>query len=155
MDIKNKTMTDKNIQIQSELRLPESFGDVRRNHGGQSVPQDFFSEFEKKMNAAIDAQILLDQAEKKNSQPRIQWYRQKRTWMSLAASFVLIVVLGIAFQFDRLGHILSDEAANNTTEVANTQYTDDEEFFDVPEVVEERYLATTNDYELYEFFCEI
>ncbi len=148
-------MTDKTIQIQTELHLPESFGDVRRNHGGQTVPQDFFAQFEKKMNAAIDAQVLLDAAEKKTTQPQIQWYRQKRTILSLAASFVLILVLGIAFQFDRLGHKLSEDATVNPTEMADAQYSDDEEYFDVPELVEDSYLATTNDYELYEYFCEI
>ena len=147
-------MTDKTIQIQTELQLPESFGDVRRNHGGQTVPQDFFAQFEKKMNASIDAQVLLDAAEKKATQPQIQWYRQKRTILSLAASFVLILVLGIAFQFDRLGHMLN-ETASNVSEIADVQFSDEIDFYDIPEFVEESYLATTSDYELYEVFCDI
>ena len=148
-------MSEKTIHIEKDPQLPEMLRDAKRNHGGQTVPADFFAQFEKKMNAAIDAHVLLDAAEKKATQPQIQWYRQKRTILGLAASFVLILVLGIAFQFDRLGHKLSEDATVNPTEMADAQYSDDEEYFDVPELVEDSYLATTNDYELYEYFCEI
>ena len=148
-------MADNNINIQQDPQLPEFFADARRNNGGQTVPQDFFAQFEKKMNAAIDADILLKEAEKRAQQPQIKWYRQKRAWMSMAASFALIVVLGIAMQFDSLGHKLTG-TTHNSNNVAELQVEVEDEFLDdVLEEVEETYLASTNDYELYEYYCEI
>lgn len=147
-------MADNIINIQQDPQLPEMLKDARRNHGGQTVPQDFFAQFEKKMNAAIDADILLQEAEKKAQQPQIKWYREKRTWMSLAASFLLILVLGIAMQFDQLGHKLTG-TTHNDNNVAEIQFEEDDTFLEVPEIVEENYLATTNDYELYEYYCDI
>lgn len=154
MSIKNNNMADNTIHIQEEPKLPEAFENARRNHGGQTVPADFFAQFEKKMNAAIDADILLKEAEKKAAEPKIQWYQSRRTWLGLAASFLIIVVLGIALQFDRIGHYLSESP--EATQLANIQDAEEEDdFFDVPEMVEESYLASTNDFELYEYYCDV
>lgn len=155
MDIKNYNMADKTIHIQDDPKLPEAFENARRNHGGQTVPADFFAQFEKKINAAIDADMLVKEAEKKADQPQIQWYQQRRTWMSLAAGFVLIVVLGIALQFDRMGHKLSE--VQTATQLANVQQDNDMEELDAEmlEMAEDSYLTSTNDFELYEYYCDM
>ncbi len=148
-------MAENTIHIDKDPELPEIFRDAKRNHGGQTIPIDFFAQFEKKMNAVIDADIQLKEAEKKVKTPQIQWYRQRRTWMSIAASFALIVVVGIAMHVDHIGHKLQN--VQQPTQFANTQNIidlDDPEL-ELPDMVEESYLATTNDYELYEYYCGI
>lgn len=148
-------MSEKIIHIDKDPQLPEMLRDAKRNHGGQTVPADFFAQFEKKMNAVIDADVMKKEAEKKAEMPQIQWYRQRRTWMSLAASFVLIVVVGIAMHVDHVGHKLQNQ--QDVTQLANTNT--DEDYIDsdmeLMDSVEESYLASTNDYELYELYCEI
>ena len=148
-------MSEKTIHIEKDPQLPEMLRDAKRNHGGQTVPADFFAQFEKKMNAVIDADVLMKEAEKKVAQPQIQWYRQRRTWMGLAASFVLIIVVGAAMHFDRIGHLLQDQ--QDVSQLADVN--EDEEFFDpdmeLMDSVEDSYLASINDYELYEYYCEI
>ncbi len=149
-------MSDKTIHIDKDPQLPEILRDAKRNHGGQTVPADFFAQFEQKMNAVIDADVLKTEAEKKADMPQIQWYRQRRTWMGLAASFVLIVVLGVAMHFDHVGHKLQDQ--QTVSEFANVDESVDELFeqdLEFMDSVEESYLASTNDYELYEYYCEI
>lgn len=148
-------MAENTIHIDKDPQLPEIFTNAKRNHGGQTVPTDFFEQFEKKMNAVIDAEMMVKEVEKKAETPQIQWYRQRRTWMSIAASFALIVVVGIAMHVDHIGHKLQ-----NTQQI--DQFAESYEEFDLndpelelPEMVEESYLATTNDYELYEYYCEI
>lgn len=148
-------MSEKTIHIEKDPQLPEMLRDAKRNHGGQTVPADFFAQFEKKMNAVIDADVLMKETEKKVEMPQIQWYRQRRTWMGLAASFALIVVVGIAMHVDHMGHKLQQQ--QDVTQFASVEEAED--FFDQdPEfmdTVEESYLASTNDYELYEYYCEI
>lgn len=148
-------MSEKTIHIEKDPQLPEMLHDAKRNHGGQTVPADFFAQFEKKMNAVIDADVLMKETEKKVEMPQIQWYRQRRTWMGLAASFALIVVVGIAMHVDHMGHKLQQQ--QDVTQFASVEEAED--FFDQdPEfmdTVEESYLASTNDYELYEYYCEI
>lgn len=148
-------MAENTIHIDKDPQLPEIFTNAKRNHGGQIVPTDFFEQFEKKMNAVIDAEMMIKEVEKKAEIPQIQWYRQRRTWMSIAASFALIVVVGIAMHVDHIGHKLQ-----NTQQI--DQFAETYEEFDLndpelelPDMVEESYLATTNDYELYEYYCEI
>lgn len=150
-------MTEQNIHIDKDPQLPEILKDARRNHGGQTVPADFFAQFEKKMNAAIDADIMLKEAEKAAEKPQITWYRQRRTLMGLAASFVLIVVVGIAMHVDHIGHKLKADA-QNSIQLASESSVDfdlDDPNLELPDMVEDSYLATTNDYELYEYYCEI
>lgn len=148
-------MSEKTIHIEKDPQLPEMLRDAKRNHGGQTVPADFFAQFEKKMNAVIDADVLMKETEKKVGMPQIQWYRQRRTWMGLAASFALIVVVGIAMHVDHMGHKLQQQ--QDVTQFASVDeaedfFEQDPEFMDT---VEESYLASTNDYELYEYYCEI
>ncbi len=147
-------MSENTIHIEKDPQLPEMLRDAKRNHGGQTVPGDFFAQFEKKMNAVIDADVLMKEAEKKVEMPQIQWYRQRRTWMGLAASFVLIVVVGIAMHVDHLGHKLQQQEVSQFATVDETEdsFDQDLEFMDT---VEDSYLASTNDYELYEYYCEI
>lgn len=148
-------MSDKMIHIDKDPQLPEILRDAKRNHGGQTVPADFFAQFEKKMNAVIDADVMMKEAEKKAELPQIQWYRQRRTWMGLAASFALIVVVGIAMHVDNVGHKLQDQ--QDVTQFASVE--DEMEFMEqdmeLMDSVEESCLASTNDYELYEYYCEI
>lgn len=148
-------MSEKTIHIEKDLQLPEMLRDAKRNHGGQTVPADFFAQFEKKMNAVIDADVLMKETVKKVEMPQIQWYRQRRTWMGLAASFALIVVVGIAMHVDHMGHKLQqqqDVSQFASVDEAEDFFDQDPEFMDT---VEESYLASTNDYELYEYYCEI
>lgn len=147
-------MSEKTIHIDKDPELPEILRNAKRNHGGQTVPADFFAQFEQKMNVVIDADILLKEAEKKTQKPQIQWYKQSRTWMGLAASFVLIVVVGLAMHVDEIGHKISGTQHTNHFATIDEVFenVDSEEFIDT---MEEGLLATTNDYELYEYYSEI
>lgn len=148
-------MAEKTIHIDKDPQLPEFFSNSKRNHGGQTVPTDFFEQFEKKMNAVIDAEMMVKETEKKVETPQIQWYRQRRTWMSMAASFALILVIGLAMHVDHIGHKLQDVQQVDQFANSNEMFDLDDPNLELPEMVEESYLATTNDYELYEFYCEI
>lgn len=146
-------MIDNNIHIDKEPELPEFFANARRNHGGQTVPADFFEQFEKKMNAVIDAEELV-----KNAAPVVKmqpkWYMQKQSLIKIAAVAVLVLVVGVALQFDYIGHQL--QGNQNVTNLAESNEFDlsDPELI-LPEDAEDSYLASTNDYELYEYYCEI
>ena len=48
-------MKDNKLHIfMEDPELPKQLKDARRNHGGMTVPEDFFAQFERKMNAVID-----------------------------------------------------------------------------------------------------
>lgn len=148
-------MSEKTIHIDKDPQLPEILRDAKRNHGGQTVPADFFAQFEQKMNAVIDADVLMKEAEKKAAMPQIQWYRQRRTWMGLAAGFALIVGVGIAMHVDQVGHKLQSQ--QDVFQLANANGEEDfmESEMELMDSVEDSYVASTNDYELYEYYCEI
>lgn len=146
-------MIDNNIHIDKDPELPEFFADARRNHGGQTVPANFFEQFEKKMNAVIDAEELV-----KNAAPVVKmqpkWYEQKQNIIKIAAASVVILVAGLALQFDYIGHQLQDTQNGSSLAESNEFDFSDPELI-LPEDAEESYLASTNDYELYEYYCEI
>ena len=51
-------MKDNKLHIfMEDPELPKQLKDARRNHGGMTVPEDFFAQFERKMNAVIDADL--------------------------------------------------------------------------------------------------
>jgi len=148
-------MTDKKLYIEKDPELPDILRNAKRNHGGQTVPADFFSQFEKKMNAVIDAEVMLEKVDIKTNQTQYKWYKQHSTWLSIAASFALIVVIGISMHVDHVGHNLQE--TDQPAKIADfdgdfEEFENDTEFFDS---VGDSYLANTNDYELYDYYCEI
>lgn len=130
--------------------LPQQFRNARRNHGGLKVPEGFFSQFEQKMNAVIDA----DEAVK---QPSLQPHNEISVlkpgrWIRIAAMAALVVAVGLALQFDWLGQHKLDSVT--VDQIANTQIgTTDNVEFDIPEQIEDNLIVCTSDYDVYDIYC--
>ena len=99
-------MKDNKLHIfMEDPELPKQLKDARRNHGGMTVPEDFFAQFERKMNAVIDADIAAKEAEKK---PSIKVESQQsvlspKRWIKVAAMVAMVVAVGLAIQFKWYG----------------------------------------------------
>ena len=132
--------------------LPKQLKDARRNHGGMTVPEDFFAQFERKMNAVIDADIAAKEAEKK---PSIKVENQQsvlspKRWIKIAA---MVVAVGLAIQFKWFGQNQID--SNNVNQLVNIEQTSSEEMekIEIPEQIEDVLMVSTNDYDAYDIYC--
>ena len=116
----------------SDPEIPAEVRDASRNHGGMTVPEGFFSQFEQKMNAVIDA-----------AEEPAQNYRQ---WIGIAAAVVALLVIGAAFQFDWLGTTIEQQDY-----IAETDVVTDEELDPTQDI----YYTSLSDYEVYDLICGI
>ncbi len=137
-----------------EPKLPEQLKDARRNHGGMKVPEDFFVQFEQKMNEVIDADIA---AKEHQGSPVIPLedpdaLRPKR-WLKVAAMVALVVAVGLAIQFKWFGNSQIDK--NQINQIANFEQTTGEEMeeIEIPEQYEDVLMASTSDYDAYDIYC--
>ena len=126
---------------EGDPQLPKEVKDACQNHMGMTVPEDFFAQFERKMNAVIDAAALADNTPQTTPTPRT--FQLSRRWLSIAASVVLLVVIGLAFQFDCSKIIdqqgLMAEAPTPTEEELNP--------------ADDIYYTSLSDYEVYDLIC--
>ena len=149
-------MKDNKLHIfMEDPELPKQLKDARRNHGGMTVPEDFFAQFERKMNAVIDADIAAKEAEKK---PSIKVENQQsvlspRRWIKVAAMVALVVAVGLAIQFKWFGNSKID--SNKINQLAGIEQMSSEEMekIDVPEQVEDLLMVSTTDYDVYDIYC--
>lgn len=116
----------------SDPEIPAEVRDASRNHGGMTVPEGFFSQFEQKMNAVIDT-----------AEEPAQNYRQ---WIGIAAAVVALLVIGAAFQFDWLGTTIEQQDY-----IAETDVVTDEELDPTQDI----YYTSLSDYEVYDLICGI
>ena len=149
-------MKDNKLHIfMEDPELPKQLKDARRNHGGMTVPEDFFAQFERKMNAVIDADIAAKEAEKK---PSIKVENQQsvlspKRWIKVAAMVALVVAVGLAIQFKWFGNSKID--SNKINQLAGIEQMSSEEMekIDVPEQVEDLLMVSTTDFDVYDIYC--
>lgn len=151
-------MKDNKLHIfMEDPELPKQLKDARRNHGGMTVPEDFFAQFERKMNAVIDADIAAKEAEKK---PSIKVENQQsvlspKRWIKVAAMVAMVVAVGFAIQFKWFGQNQID--SNNVNQLVNIEQMSSEEMekIEIPEQIEDVLMVSTNDYDAYDIYCDL
>lgn len=138
-------------------QLPSALKEARRNHGGMTVPEDFFAQFEQKVNAMIDAEISSQKSSELPSlQPQIVHKDRSRVWISVAASVVIAVAIGLAWQF-------VDFSNNETQEIQpvslfaelENETVNDGQAIELPEEVSDEMMASASDYEIFDIYCDI
>jgi len=141
--------------IMEDPELPKQLKDARRNHGGMTVPEDFFAQFERKMNAVIDADVAAREA---GTKPAVQTERPARVlrpsrWIRVAAMVALVVAVGLAYQFMRVGNDKID--TGNVGQLADFEQMSAEQLeeIDIPEQIEDVLMASTSDYDAYDIYC--
>ena len=112
----------------ADPELPQVLKDARRNHGGMTVPDGFFAQFEQKMNAVIDAEVQMQQATAAAEKQAKVVPMQHRRWAGIAAAAVVLVAIGMAFQFDWLGNKLTT-GTDLTASVAEDAFDPAEDVF--------------------------
>lgn len=142
---------DKKYMSLEEPQLPEKLKDARRNHGGMTVPNDFFEQFERKMNAVIDAAELKDKpADPEVSLPQVPVFNWRR-WVSIAAAVIVLVALSLV--------IRSQQSAETPTDLQGlasfAQTIDTEEQFELPDHMADEIMAAASDFDVYDLYCDL
>ena len=110
------------------------------------VPADFFAQFEKKMNAVIDADIQVKSATETVATESGKVVSMRNRWAGIAAAAVVLFAISMAFQFDWLG----DKLTSDQDAIAANPEMEDE--YDPAEDV---FYASLSDYEVYDLICGI
>lgn len=147
---------DKPIISLQEPQLPEGLANARRNHGGMTVPDDFFQQFERKMNAVIDADVAARKAEQEaaaSAQPVLRpaltgWQR----YLTVAAAVVIAVALGI---FISKQGVVDTPDTSLVPLTAGTTAAEQPVIEEVTEPVTEELMASASDYDIFEYLCDI
>lgn len=129
----------------NDPELPQIVKDASKNHGGMTVPENFFADFEQKMNKAIDAEANLNIGTVLTTS-RNTTSLSKR-WSIAAAVVAVIAVIGVAFQFNWVENQLT-EPENFIADVASEA---EEEINPADDI----YYTSLSDYEVYDLICGI
>lgn len=131
---------------EADPQLPREAQEAGKNHMGMTVPADFFQQFERKMNAVIDAEVNVERTHTINSQsPQKSVPQIGRRWISIAAGVVVLAAIGMALQFNWFGTQIIEhqnllvEAASSAEEELNP--------------AEDIYYTSLSDYEVYDLIC--
>lgn len=139
-------------------QLPAQLAHARRNHGGMTVPDDFFAQFERKMNAVIDAEQHVQQAGVESSPadaPVVpishgMWSGWRR-YASIAATVVLVVGITLFLR-------LFDTPANEQ-QVTSIDFSSfaalDVNAVDLSDQVVDEVLTAATDYDVFEYYCDL
>jgi len=150
--------TDNSKLNLQDPELPTMFRDAKRNHGGQTVPTDFFAQFEQKMNAVIDADQLVSEAEGSVLVPSTKQpasvFRPKR-WIGIAASVIVVVALGIAWQWVQPEDKMTPKSLPEITEVTRAGLLEELENIELPDQVADEVMCAASDYEIYDMYCDL
>lgn len=140
----------KNISLQ-EPQLPTELQNARRNHGGMTVPDDFFAQFERKMNAVIDADEMAKKAESevKMKSPAFNWHR----WVSVAASVVVVVAVSIYARISNSGEsIPAPSSVASLVDDAESSLADE---IVLPEQMADEVMSAASDYDVFDLYCDL
>lgn len=154
MKTDNSELNMQNIQ---DTELPIQFRDAKRNHGGQTVPADFFAQFEQKMNAVIDAEQLVREAQGPVLVPQTQpaaVVRPKR-WLAIAASVVVVVAIGLGWQLLQPQPGTDSQGMTELSQVTREGLLQQLENIELPEQVADEVLASGSDFEIYDMYCDL
>lgn len=142
----------------NDPELPAKLQDARRNHGGMTVPEGFFADFEARMNAVIDAEAQQDK--RQNEAPVVAMPQPQKPaiggwgrWISVAATVVLVVALGITLQLWNSNTPDVTIVDGLATIEENSQTADDA--IELPDHVADEVLASVSDYEVFDLYCDI
>jgi hypothetical protein len=147
-------MKDNKLHIfMEDPELPKQLKDARRNHGGMTVPEGFFEQFERKMNAVIDADLAAKEKTPSIGVETQQPVLRPKRWIKVAAMVALVVAVGLAIQFKWFGNSKID--SNKINQLAGIEQMSSEEMekIDVPEQVEDLLMVSTTDYDVYDIYC--
>ena len=142
-------MEDKKLNVSlSEPQLPAGLEAARRNHGGMTVPEDFFLQFERKMNAVIDAEAATQSQEVAKQAP-VATLRPRR-WLYVAALVAAVVAVSLVL---RLNHSVEPPMAEHI--LAETVATGENTSIDVPEQMADEFVSAASDYEVFDLYCDL
>ena len=163
---------NKNISL-ADPELPEFLRDARRNHGGMTVPEGFFAQFEQQMNQIIDqeqekgaaAEVQQPAAEQATRETKSAVLRPRR-WISVAAAVCLIVGLSLFLQHGGNDATVPTDVIEQTEDGAEgitrglAEFEGNAEGNDasLASFTEEEaadLLVSASDYDMYELYCEI
>lgn len=153
-------MTTDNSKITlMDPELPASLRDAKRNQGGMTVPEDFFAQFERKMNLVIDAEVLAKQATegpvlKPQTQPAARVIRPKR-WIAIAASVIVVVALGIGWQFMGQETQVNAHHVDGLATINRESLQQQLENIELPDQMADEVMASMSDYEIYDLYCDL
>jgi len=146
--------TDNSKFSMQDPELPSALRDARRNHGGQTVPADFFAQFEQKMNAVIDAEQLVREAQGPVLVPETKTRVQKpRRWIGIAASVIVIVAVGIGWQLLQSSPEAVPHSVDQFTDITRAGLVEQIENIELPDQIADEVLASASDYEIYDMYC--
>lgn len=146
-------MQNKNDLSLQEPKLPEQLANARRNHGGMTVPEDFFSQFERKMNAVIDA---AEEVQKAETAPVVQMRPavvRPRRIVQIAATVAIVAGIGIIYHASKFGLSQTDVPATIESLAENQASSESE--MELPEQVAEEMMASTSDYDVFDLYCDL
>ena len=116
-----------------------------RRQAGMTVPEGFFEQFQQQLEAKIDTLEAVKPAAPVVEMPR----RDNSTWLTraaVAACAVLLVGVGLGVYLLSGGDPLATDI--------ESQYAQKESVVDESEM-EDLMVGSVNDYELYEYYCEL
>lgn len=134
-----------------EPELPKQLLDAKRNHGGMTVPDDFFAQFERKMNAVIDAEVLKQQPAVTPAQPARVFNPYR--WITIAATVIVVAALGLFVQRQHVDEPQFD--AQSSGIVAQMSDMQDEESAELTEQLADEMLLIASDYDVYDLYCDL
>ena len=120
------------------------FQENKRHQAGMTVPEGFFEQFQQQLEAKIDTLEAVRQA------PVVEMPVRRNSWLtgwSAAACVVLLIGLGFGvYQWIGEGSLATD----TDPQMAKTESVESEEA-----EMEEMMIRSVNDFELYDFYCEL
>lgn len=137
-------------------QLPSQFKDARRNNAGMTVPAGFFDQFERKMNAVIDAEVAAKQASEAQPVLRPQttvlsW----RKWASVAAAVVLVVGVSLALRSQQTGQTPAEDPLLSNVMAQTEETASEVEAIELPEQVADELMACASDYDVFDLYFDI
>jgi len=118
------------------------FEENKRHQAGMTVPEGFFEQFQLQLEAKIDTLEAVKPA------PIIEMHKRTSTQIiswAVAACCTLVVGIGAYLMFQ------NDEQANSSAESAEVVASQNE----VESEMEDMIIRSVNDFELYDYYCEL
>lgn len=121
------------------------FEEKKRHQAGMTVPEGFFEQFQQQLEAKIDTLEAVKPA------PVVEMPRRQTVgWMRWAVAACCLLLVGIG------GVYLMDNADSaSATQSLAEESVDNAEGSNSASEMEEMLIRSVNDFELYDFYCEL
>lgn len=122
------------------------FEEGKRQNAGMTVPDGFFEQFQKQLEAKIDTMEAVKPA------PIVEMPMRKPSWIyrwSVAAC--VLVLLGTGLGIYQISHDHQILTTESNTSLAQSQIEDVQEITEMEDMM----VGSVNDYDLYEYYCEL